>query len=617
MSPAQPLSMTEASSFGATVLRAGALTATLDGADLAHIRLGATELIRRILVTVRDTDWDTLQPQVLSSTILVDGERFEISVEGQHVAAGLKFSWHLSIRAEATGRLVYELDGHAGSEFDYARIGLCVLHPVETCAGATYRASSSGTSYCGRLALDITPQVIADGVPIALFPACDALELRPVHGGELDLAFTGDLFEMEDQRNWTDDSFKTYCTPASLGFPHHASSGQKFRQSVEVRADGFDIAVLEPGRPVTVEIGSPSGRSMPALGLGMSSDLQVPGDEDRALRRLGLAHVRADVQVDGALPSSLERAIATCHQTEAALELALHLELSDERRLGEIGRALCAGDVPIARVLAFHRLARSETVTEATSAELVTMVRRLLGDLAPVGGGTNMDFAELNRRRPDPEALGIAAWSMNAQVHASDDASVMETVRGQAATVATARVFCGACTFALGPITLKPRFNPAASDPPVTDDPDDIPSHVDPRQATPFAAAWTARSIAGLAASGVASLTYFELVGLAGVMHDRTSPPHPKLPAGADSLFPCYYVFEALAPLHGKQLLDCHVSAGGDLAALATAERVVVANLTPTPQTAVITGLQWCRAGERTELTSYGVSVLEPGASRG
>ena len=603
--------MTEASLPGPTVLSAGALTATLDGPDLTHIRLGATELVRRILVTVRDTNWDTLQPHVLSSTISRDGDRFEISLEGQHLAPGIEFSWNVSIRGEATGRVVYELEGHAGSEFDYARIGLCVLHPVQTCAGATYRASTTGTSHSGQLAATVTPQVSEDGIPIALFAACDALELRPVGGGRLNFAFTGDLFEMEDQRNWTDDSFKTYCTPASLGFPHHAVPGQEFRQSVEVRTDGFDIKTSEARKSVSVEIGAPSGRSMPALGLAMSSDLRVPRAEHDALRRLGLAHVRADVKVDAELQSSLERAIATCCQLEAALELALHLELSDEHRLGEVNRALRAGDVAIARVLAFHRLARAETVTETSSAELVTMVRRHLGEIAPVGGGTNMDFAELNRRRPDPAATEIAAWSMNAQVHASDDISVMETVRGQAATVETARTFCGDCTFALGPITLKPRFNPAATGPPVAHDPDDIPPHVDPRQATPFAAAWTAGSIAGLAASELLSLTYFELVGPAGVMCDATSPAQSGVPAAGDLLFSCYHVLEALTPLRGEPLLDCHVSDNSAVAALATKERVMVANLTPTTQTTMISGLRWRQASERLELEPYAVSVLE------
>lgn len=29
----------------------------------------------------------------------------------------------------------------------------------------------------------------------------------------LDLAFAGDVFEMDNQRNWSDASFKTYCGP--------------------------------------------------------------------------------------------------------------------------------------------------------------------------------------------------------------------------------------------------------------------------------------------------------------------------------------------------------------------------------------------------------------------
>ena len=46
--------------------------------------------------------------------------------------------------------------------------------------------------------------------------------------------FEGDLFEMEDQRNWTDASFKTYSTPISLGWPHRAQAGQEIRQPDDV-----------------------------------------------------------------------------------------------------------------------------------------------------------------------------------------------------------------------------------------------------------------------------------------------------------------------------------------------------------------------------------------------
>jgi hypothetical protein len=251
--------------------------------------------------------------------------------------------------------------------------------------------------------------------------------------------------------------------------------------------------------------------------------------------------------------------------------------------------------VPLARVLTYHREARAETPTETTSSELVALVRRRLGDLAPVGGGTNMDFAELNRRRPDPAAGEIIAWSANAQVHAADDASVMETLRGQAATVATARSFSGDCRLAVGPITLRQRFNPAATGPALPPEPGGLPAHVDPRQATAFCAAWTAGSVAELAMAGADSLTYFELVGPAGVVAGQTR-------------FPVYDVFAALAELHDQALLGSDVSAPDRIAVLATPQRIVLSNKTPVDQTVVIDGPPW--AAGTVALEPYGVSAL-------
>ena len=65
--------------------------------------------------------------------------------------------------------------------------------------------------------------------------------------------FTGDLFETEDQRNWTDASFKTYCTPIGLAHPFRAEPGQRFEQSVTIRVD-------EGGRRGPRECRRPNGR---------------------------------------------------------------------------------------------------------------------------------------------------------------------------------------------------------------------------------------------------------------------------------------------------------------------------------------------------------------------
>jgi len=98
----------------------------------------------------------------------------------------------------------------------------------------------------------------------------------------------------------------------------------------------------------------------------------------------------------------------------------------------------------------------------------VALVRSELGEAArgaPVYGGTNVLFTELNRFRPEfgtPEGI---AWPLNATVHASDDTSVIETPAMHGETVRSARAFCGALPLAVTPVTFNQRFNPFATGP--------------------------------------------------------------------------------------------------------------------------------------------------------
>ena len=42
----------------------------------------------------------------------------------------------------------------------------------------------------------------------------------------------GDTFEMEDQRNWTGASYKTYVRPLALPWPYTLAAGAKIDQAV-------------------------------------------------------------------------------------------------------------------------------------------------------------------------------------------------------------------------------------------------------------------------------------------------------------------------------------------------------------------------------------------------
>jgi hypothetical protein len=92
----------------------------------------------------------------------------------------------------------------------------------------------------GRLPKEIARLRFEGGVWIPLVGPYHDLAMDLGGGRWARFRFSGDLFEMEDQRNWTDASFKTYSTPLSLGYPHHAGVGRRFEQRVVVSVEAGD-----------------------------------------------------------------------------------------------------------------------------------------------------------------------------------------------------------------------------------------------------------------------------------------------------------------------------------------------------------------------------------------
>jgi hypothetical protein len=126
--------------------------------------------------------------------------------------------------------------------------------------------------------------------------------------------------------------------------------------------------------------------------------------------------------------------------------------------------------------------------------------------------------------------------------------------------------------------------------------PGELPDQVDPRQMSLFAAGWTVGSLARLLASGAASITYYETTGWRGVIQGDEPPAVPeRFPSHAGMVFPMYHVFADVA-----EWKDGHVvpsQSGNPLAvetlAMANGDglHVLLANLTPSPQTAAIAAL--------------------------
>jgi hypothetical protein len=92
---------------------------------------------------------------------------------------------------------------------------------------------------------------------------------------------------------------------------------------------------------------------------------------------------------------------------------------------------------------------------------------------------------------------------------------------------------------------------------------------VDPRQASPFAAAWTVACIRRLGAGGATSATFYETTGWLGLLEIEQGSRLPaSFPSKPGAIFPVFEVFRDLA-----------FSAGGELLASETTDPLVLDGL--------------------------------------
>src|SRR5207247_7392946 len=125
--------------------------------------------------------------------------------------------------------------GEARSDFQRNRIGFCVLHPSRECPGRPCVVEKAD----GTVERGIFPRFISPHQPFKEIRSI-AHEVAP--GVWAEVRFEGDVFEMEDQRNWTDASYKTYCTPLGLPYPVQVRCGDRVMQSVTLTLRGDPVS---------------------------------------------------------------------------------------------------------------------------------------------------------------------------------------------------------------------------------------------------------------------------------------------------------------------------------------------------------------------------------------
>lgn len=517
----------------ATPLVAGPLRLDYDSGDIRCVRLGDEEILRRIYIAFQDRNWTARPWRILDERIDDRGDSFTIDVTARGSFDAEPFTWTVTIEGEPDGTLSYALRGEASAPFLRNRLGICVLHPM---AGFAGRACEI-THVDGSVEVSAFPDRISPHQPFLDVSAMT----YPVHsGGQARLDFAGEVFETEDHRNWSDASYKTYCTPISLPFPVEVKPGDVVHQSVMLTL--ADVPALPPGPlaggPVEITV-DPIAQPMPSVGVHLTEPAWSDAETD-FLRSLSLGHLQADI--DATAPGAGQRiaeVVARARTLGTRVFLALHAT-------GDPDAALAAPLRDAGDTLAGIWIFRPDQ--KVTARATVDAWRSALGADLPWGCGTNLYFTELNRERPDAGGFAWTTFSVNPQVHAHDDRSVLQNTATLAVIASNASDLAGSARIHVGPVSLRPRFNPNATDPSSDVSSTDLPADVDARQRESFAAAWTALAMRSLAMPGaVSAVTLFEDLGWKGLRARDSGAEDAAFPAEPGEEFPVTEVVRALA----------------------------------------------------------------------
>ena len=215
-------------------LKVGDFELAVVAGGLSTVRWRGVEVLRGVNCLLRDENWATFSAENFAITMSAD-TGFSQRTFRQTFELGDSAAVDLTVTADTEGRLELAIEITAKRDFLTNRAGLVVLHPIRDVAGTKLTVlhpdqSETETEF---------PKLISPSQPVS------NIEALSHHIGDVAVrvTFSGDVFEMEDQRNWSDASFKTYCRPWALPHPFQVLKGEVIRQKLTLQVEAPAVVV--------------------------------------------------------------------------------------------------------------------------------------------------------------------------------------------------------------------------------------------------------------------------------------------------------------------------------------------------------------------------------------
>ena len=604
------------------MLKAGPMSVEFDNGQLRYLKVNGIEVLRAVGFLVRDENWGTYTPVISNLSIDQRADSFSVSFHALCKRTDQEIAYDAKIEGTRDGSLVFDGIAIPKTDFKTARTGFVVLHPLKGVAGFPVEVEHVD----GRIVKDKFPELVN---PIQPFLNIRALTHEVMPGFKATVRMEGDTFEMEDHRNWTDASFKTYVRPLVLPWPYTLKAGEKVKQSIKVRLSGSVSGgtKVAAGKDIEIRIGQPGRDALPPLGLGM------PAEEiEHAVKQLGLLKLAAPrflvLHFDPRQKHGLTELYGyrvLCEQTGADAVLEIVVESVDGykkelQRLADMVKqsGLRLAAIEVVPVGDLKSVLPGGPRPPAPPLEDLYAAARAAFIGIRLGGGMFSFFTELNRKQVPARRVDFVHNTTCPIVHAADDRSVMETLEALPYQATTARSFIAKTPYRIGPSGIGCRDNPHGAT--WTPNPENVRvclTKLEPRQRGLFGAAWTLGYIATFARAGVDAISMGAPSGPLGIIYrkaEHKQPWYDQLTGPA--VFPVYHVISGLTRGAGQKLVPAMSSDSQKVECVAYRAKggttLWLSNLTAGEQTVRITGAKGSLFGSLLDEDSFVKATTDP-----
>ncbi|MFI5016687.1 MAG: hypothetical protein ACHQHK_01955 [Dongiales bacterium] len=581
----------------------GPLSFDLEAGKLRYIRLQGIEALRCIAFVVRGPGWESPAPRFADLDVAEGDVGLRIRYRAFYETAGGQLEVKADIHAPSRGGLVFEAEARAVTDFTTARTSFCILHPIAGVAGAPLTLTRPDeTKEPAQF-----PDAISAHQP---FMNIRALSHEVTPGLKATVRMEGDIWEMEDQRNWSDASFKTYGRPRDIPWPYTIPKGERVVQRTILSFDGTAAAVAAaPAAGAEITLGEAPIGKLPKLALALSPAEAAHGLAAAARLTAPPAELIGWFELGTETDASLKAYAALGQRLGSPIGLELILpcqkpvaeELAEAATLLRQAGLTPAGITPIQAPMIKWVLKTPEEMGLPGFADLYAAAREAFPGI-PIGAGVLSNFTELNIDRPSLTGADYVTHGTCGVIHEPDDRSVMETLETLPHIFRSVRAIAGKLPYRLGPSAMGMRYNPYGK----TTDANSANirtafAHQDPRQRALFGAAFAVGYMARAAAAGIERVCFGAPTGPFGLVYRKTDYPQPWFDAqefagpAAAPVYPLYHPLMAIAAARDAEVLPVRSSdekrALGLCYRRGSGEQVLwLANLTPEPQKLRING---------------------------